>query len=276
LESLVKIDRHPIDAEFAKKLFADAVTQLPSFVEGARRDPRNLSLLIREALTAAGSGCIVEPQSPQVANALKIAQEAHVAMFAASRASGKPAAVTLAGQAVSFTTSPAPSTVHVMRWISAAYLTILVGERPAIDELCQTSPELLRQSRTKGAEYHYLYMEGLRRLLLGQQDGVDRLIEAVKMTDPNRPDISDPDWTLYLHAPQLEVLIYLATSDAKFSQALTNGIQKHNQYWSKTQDRRRDYRGFISIELTALAAWGRSRSLNVEVESPYLAMQLTK
>src|SRR5690348_9186396 len=94
------------------------------------------------------------------------------------------------------------------------------------------------------------------------------MMEAIKATDPERPDVTDPDWDLYLHVPQLEVLIYMVTKDAKFTSALMKAVELHKKFWSKTKDRRRDYRGFISVELTALAALAKERSLPIDFETP--------
>jgi hypothetical protein len=123
-----------------------------------------------------------------------------------------------------------------------------------------------------------LYAKSLQDFITLQwNDIVKTMLAAVKATDPKRPDISDPDWTVDLHVPQLEVLIYVVTKDAKFGEALAKAVELHKKYWSKKKDLRlRDYKGFFSVELTGLAKMGLDQGLTFDVESAYIPMELIR
>ena len=142
--------------------------------------------------------------------------------------------------------------------------------------LCATDPESLRASSTTGPEYLYLYAKALRDYhMLQWGDIVKTMLAAVKATDPERPDVRDDEWALDLHVPELETLIYMVTKDAKFGDSLKRAVDLHKKYWSKKKEYRlRDYRGFVSVPLTALARMGLNNELKFEVASPYISREL--
>jgi hypothetical protein len=218
--------------------------------------------------------------SPRILEALKAAAKGAAALFAAASASpSNPVTVTLDdGLPVTYTSPPSESTVYLGRWITGFYLSVISGDQESLNSLCSTSLESIRGSSTTGPEYIYLYAQSLRDFATGQwADIVKTMLAAVKATDPQRPDISDADWAVDLHVPQLEVLIYLVTKDAKFGDALARAVELHKKYWSKKKDLRlRDYKGFFAVELTALAKLGAQKGLPFDVESPYLPMELIR
>jgi hypothetical protein len=274
----VRIERHKIDAAFAKELFDDALGDLPLFLDGAKREPKNLHLLSETALTAVACGCAVEPDSQEIPKALDVAAQATAGLFVAVNANPS-APVTLRlgeGEPVTYTSPPDESTVTVDEWISAFYLNALCRDVAALAALCRTSPDSLRASTTKNPEYRYLYMQGLQEFRAGNRGVHETLIAALEATDPDRPDVYDDDWALYLDVPQLEVLMYAIGRDAQFGPALAKAVEEHKKYWSKTKDRRRDYDGFVCLELTALCPFARERGLTWEVESPYLPTHLAR
>jgi hypothetical protein len=273
----MRIERK-IDEAFARKLYEDRTQEQAHTLLWSRRDPKNLSMLMSEAVCLIAAGCVVEPESGRIPEALELAAQAGVALFAAAAASpAAPVTVPLGpGDPATYTSPPDESSVTVDKWIRAFYLNALCRDVAALDALCRISPDSLRGSTTKNPEYRYLYMQGLQEFRAGNRGVHGTLIAALEATDPDRPDVYDDDWTLYLDVPQLEVLIYAIAGDAQFGPALAKAVEEHKKYWSKTKDRRRDYKGFIGLELTALCSFARERGLSWEVESPYLPVHLAR
>lgn len=270
------IERHKLeDRAIVERKFNQAIGDLPMYVAKTKRVAINLSILLSESLAIVTCGSVIEPQSPRIREALQLAAQASAGIFAASTAStSNPVQVHLGeGEAAVYTSPPAPSTVNVAYWVQACYLNVICGNDAAIDALCQIPPESIVQPKVSAPEYSYLRMKALQSYFTGRRDVIELLMAALRATDPERDDIFNKTWTLSLDVPQIEVLIYLASKDAKFGDALFRAVKSHKEYWSNTPKRRRDWDGFISIPLEALAIMGRARQLVFEVDSPYLRIE---
>lgn len=278
----MRIERHEVGETRLNEMKDDLdrnFRSLADFLEAAKRDPMNLSLLVTNACSVAAREVLFDPRSPRARKALGLAARASAALFATAAATqASPVTVTLdVGDApVTYTSGPDESTAHVGRWISGFYLGKIVRDREAVDLICQTDPQSLRGSSTRGPEYLYLYARALRDFhTLRWADIVDTMLAAVDATDPERTDIVDEDWALWLHVPEIEALIYAVTKDAKFGDALRRAVQHHKEFWSKTKDdRMSDPDGFFSAPLTGLARIGLDQELSFDVESPYVPREL--
>jgi Immunity protein 49 len=273
------IERHKIDDDYLKDMndrFERKFSGLSGFVDAAKTNSKNLFWLAGEALRALSYGCIIGAEISKLRRSLELAAGAYTALFVTAASPIEGTTVTFLGEKIAYASRPDESTVDVGSWIAGFYLNILTHNINDIDAISRVPGDLLKNTSTASGKYLTTYMEALRTFGLRRADGlVDLAITALKETDPKRPDIYDPDWTLFLHVPQLEVLIYLVTKNVKFGESLAKAVELHKKFWSKSKDRRRDYRGYISIELTALAAIGKEQGLPFDVESPYLPMFLT-
>jgi hypothetical protein len=273
----MKIERHSIDQDLAKELFDRAVDRLPRFLASAKEKAKNLDLMIDEAMKIVSCGSVVAPDSPQRAPALRLAAQAYAAFFAAIAATpSSPVEVTLGDERVTYTAPPDESTTHVGRWIKGFYCGMLCRDNAALELLCRTDPESLRASSTRSPRYDYLYARALLAWRTGSlQTLANDIIAALDATNPDEnDDVVDSDWSLYLIGHQLEVLMHVVTEDAAFEGGLVKALEHHKKYWSKTKDRKRNYDGYVSIELSALAAQATDRGMSFDVESPYLVTAL--
>jgi hypothetical protein len=252
---------------------------LLGFVKSAKTHVVSVSSVISNAHSEAAYQLVFDPRSPRVLQALRLAARASAALFAASTASpSNPVSVTLeeGAEPITYTSRPDESMINVGDWITSFYFGTIVRDEASIDRICEIDPMSLRGSSTRGPEYLYLYAKALRDFHILQWDKiVDTMLAAVHATDLERPDVNDKDWALWLHVPALEVLIYVVTKDAKFSDALQRAVELHKKFWSKKKDyRMQDYEGFFSVPLTALARIGLDQGLTFDVESPYLPKEL--
>src|SRR6185369_3133187 len=138
--------------------------------------------------------------------------------FVAAEASpSNPVSVQLDGRTTIFESQPDESTLHQAGWIAAVYLNILYTEAEAIDRLCALSPEILRRSSSRVPRYMDLYADALRHFGRGEgRPTVDALLSAIEVTDPDQEQLPSEELTLYLHVPELELLIYAVSEDARF------------------------------------------------------------
>lgn len=275
------VARHTIDDEFMAGIgdMADrAFVNMPVFLESSRESARRLGSLSEQAFSAAALEHVANPASPRIDAALLLAAQARSALFAtASRPMG-PVEIQLGeGPLVIYHSTPDESTVHIGAWLQGFFLNVICGEIEAVHGLCQVPNDLLLRSSSTGSAYQYLYKDALCAFVNGQTDNlVNTILATLDATDPMSPDIQDPRMALNLGVPQLEVFIYLISNDRKYPGALQRAVELHRTYWSTPLENSRSFAGFISLPLTALAALGRERGLQHDVESPYLPMGLIK
>jgi hypothetical protein len=262
----VKIDRHRTDRGAAD--FEKSHADLPVFVKAAREDPTNLNLLINNALAVVAYGCVAEPQSPDVRAALALAAQAHAALFLAGTSADH--ALKIGDEPVTYSRRPAESLVTIDKWIRGFYVATLAGDGESLALLARVSPESLRGTSTTNPEYRYLYMGALQAFASARDGVAKRIIAALEATDPDRPDVLAPAWTNHLDVHHLHCLAYVAARDRRFEAALIKALQSHKAFWQKTEEKRRDQRGLISMELSALACLAAEGQIPFAVESPYL------
>jgi len=275
----MRIERHAIDDEYMKDMKSrqDAAFAFFATCDWAKKNPVKLSLLMSACSEAIAYACLLNPEHPGIPRALRLGAQAAAALFAAATASKEnPVTVPLDDEEVTYTSRPDESTVHRGRWIEGFFLSILSNDGHSWDLLRQVNPELLKKSSTQGAEYGQLYMESLRAYARSEPEAGPKIVAAIHATDPERPDVGDADQTLNLDVPQMEVCVWMMTRNPKFTDALTRAVEDHKKYYSRGKYRRRDYYGYISLDLTALASMGRKVGLPIDVESPYLPLQIAQ
>ncbi|MDP1979216.1 immunity 49 family protein [Undibacterium sp.] len=274
----MQVERHSIDSAYMKGIVEranHAFEDLPQFVDGSRRTPRNLGTLANEAIAAAAFEHVIDPTSQRIAGALRLAAEARSALFATALNPQGPVVARLGeGEPVIYKSAPDESSVYIGAWLDGFFLNVICGDVDAIKLLCQVPNELFLRTSTRGSEYLYHYKDALCAYVNGTEGVVEGILAALRATDPDRPDIHDRSGTLLLDVPQLEIFMYLISENPKFEETLNLALEKHRDYWSSTQQSQRNFRGFISIPLTGLAALGRNRDIKFDVASPYLPMDL--
>ena len=111
------IERHTIDEAYLKDMgerFQSTFDELPDYVNGARRNPKNPGLLMGRAHAALGFGSVVDPRSGHLGVCLQLAGQAAAALFAATTASpSHPVSVSLGeGEPLTLTSPSDESEVH--------------------------------------------------------------------------------------------------------------------------------------------------------------------
>ena len=277
----MSVARHEIPLDVIEPRLTSTREGLPVFIEGARRDPNNLSLLLGNALDLAAGASVVDPGSPDVARGLQLAARAGATLFAVAASEGRPVQVTLGDSApVTFSGKVDRSLAHATRWVTAFCLGLICREMKALDALCAVPTKLLRGSSTRCPEYVYLTVDALRNLFTraqGRDVTTSAILAAMNATDPRRDDVRAPDWTLHLDVPFLELLFFVHGNDAaEFAPRLEKALEMHRKFWSSDDGQRRSWNGFLAINLLGLAALAHERDIAFEVDSEYLPMRLVR
>ena len=269
------IERHPVDVSFLRMFFEEESAKVRDDVASARtdRDSRWLSFLASNAEFAYISGSVVAPDSPEVAQAIRLAAQAHTAILLFARIEDPPRYCHIGdGPPITFTNAVDESLVHPGRWLQAFDQALISRQAEILAALRDIPTELFEMSSTRSEEGMYTYVE-MHRAMLTEEHFTNhwafREQEADYLGRLERGEVSKA--TRMLAGPVDRVLRALDRGDVNgFNEALTEAVQLHKKYWSATKARRRNMEGYVSLHLTAAAALAWDRGLRFNLESDYL------
>ena len=256
------------------------LANLNNFVNSVGRTPNNLTLLASNALDVVSCGSVVAPDSPFIHPALCIASRSLSALFAVASAASLPAEViVMDGPPVRYEMRPDKSLIHPIRWLQGFYVAALCRDYDSIQALYETPPELLSASSTGCPQYATLFVEAIRGFLDNAPDTAQRLLKTLQATDPDRPDIHNPDWALNIDVPNIELFYNFAIGDRNgFDAAVSKAVAGHANYWSKSKDsdKSRNPDSFLALGPLGLSALAYDRKMPFTVDSDYFPLKLVQ
>jgi hypothetical protein len=274
--------RHDIDIPVIQKYHAEHAADVPYFLAGARKKPDSLDLLINYAMATACSGVAVGLPLGEVKRLFCLAAQAYRALFLVVCAGGKKVTVPLGeGDPVTYETALDLSYLDPSRWLRAFFLGAVVRDDDLLEALMATPTDLIRQSTMKGPEFRYVFIDALRAFVEDYPQrrvraSVDLLLEAMKGTDPDRPDILNPDWVLHLDVPAIAVMFDILDRTPKLGDRLAWALEHHKTYWTSDPLKRLDWEGFLSLPLLGITSLAYEWKLRFEIESDYIPLPLIR
>jgi Immunity protein 49 len=287
-----KINLHPIDREFAWDRLRRSETRYTDLLNVVRNDYVQLNALQAAAYQYAASLCILEPDSPQIPKALKVASQACTAIFAQITARDGNTVTLPLGEGAKATfpgLAPNPST-DSRRWVEGFYLAAITRDVNSLQTLCDISMYLLTQSPTRVPECTHLQVRTLQAYWKQEDNFVDCLVAAINATDAERVSQEVGDWglsttdvdklvefTLMITVPELKLLVRVVEQDvALFNKALYEALDLHQQYWQADNEAKdiQDSSTFLSLGSLAMSSFAYAQGMEVQVESDYLPPRL--
>ncbi len=285
------VPRHDIDTPRAEKYHVKRAARVPSFLEGARKRATSLDLLIDEAMSSACSGAAAGVPLAEVKRLFRLAAQAYRALFLVVRA-GDTYKVTVPlgeGEPVVYETETALDVSYLDpgRWLRAFFLAAVLRDEDLLTALVNTPTDLIRRSTIKGPEYQYTFIDALRTFIEGlpqrrRAAAMDLVSKAMHETDPDRPDVLDPDWTLLVDVPTIAVMfsllehVDLQEHEPKFGDRLAWALEKHKKYYTRDEMKRLDWEGFLSLRLLGLASLAFEYHIPFDVQSDYIPLPLIR
>lgn len=266
----MNISRHIDDLDDLQSDCDYYATRLEKSLSNIQKSPANLGTLAANARFYAGYLSVQNPNSIELYRALRIAAysltevcnlatlpEGSYEVFAGE---GEP--VMLPSGVTSYSSG--------ISWLQGFYLASACREAHLNDSLAQIPVAILKQSSTRSDEYLYLQIEALQSFWKRQADTPQRVIEAMKATDPEQVKVGTVDAALNLGVPEIDLLFRLLDNDgAGFNEALVKALQCHKKHWGK-KSLKNDPHGFLALGPLGLAAIAHERGINIEVESDYI------
>jgi hypothetical protein len=234
------------------------------------KSPLNLGTLASDARRYAGYQCILNPNSIQLYRALHIAAYSLTSVCElASLPEGNYEVFAGEGEPVML-----PAGVNSyssgISWLHGFYLGVACRETHLNDNLAEIPVAILKQSSTRSDEYLYLQIEALQSFWKGAADTPQRVIEAMKATDPELIKVGTVDYALNIAVREIDLLFRLLENDSvAFNESLIKALERHKKHWSK-KNLKNDTDGFIAVGILGLVSIAYERGMTIEVESDYI------
>lgn len=142
-------------------------------------------------------------------------------------------------------------------------------------DLCKVPLSLLRGSGGEYDEYIYAWIDTLQSYWLGHSDVGDKLVTAVRGTDPENVEIASRELMDKILYPPLDLFYrYLRQDQEQFNAALIESVTWHKEYWTGDSDRALSSEGLVALGPLAMACLAHDAGFPLAVESYYLPKAL--
>ncbi|MGA4842072.1 immunity 49 family protein [Streptomyces sp. G45] len=167
------------------------------------------------------------------------------------------------------------STADAGNWLTAFWLAVICREQGRMTQLCEIPLERLRAPEGQYDEYVYHWVDTLQTYWLRRPGLVEKLTDALRMSDPAVARIAPPDLLQAVLYPPINLFYHFVTKDeAGFSPALEEALKLHRTYWTLNEERASDIDGSIALGPLAIACLAYDGKLPINVESEYLPKHL--
>jgi hypothetical protein len=256
--------RHSVDRARVEEVYRGDLAEIGRDLDNARRNSRNLHFLAGTAGRLCLFGSVVAPDSMASAQGVILGAQANAAMLVFSRIEDPPRHMRLGdGPPVTYLEPANPA--HLIEWVSAYRLSAISRQADLLAMLDSLSTNSLRLS-SSNLEWSIQYVEFFRAVLGTAKPTRTKAFRYIADYFAGCTGRSDQHKAARLVAiPKLEVVRALESSDVnKFEAALVEACQNHAKYYSSTEKQRKMPEGFVSLDLTMLAALAYDRGLKFD------------
>lgn len=270
----MKVTRHPVNLERITNVFHRRRKDLEEHLGWAREKATELYSFFLNAKTVYQTGSVLDPDSPVVARALRLAAQAGTALYVFQRIEDPPRPFVLGeGPAVVYTKPAGASCADFLTWIHVFHLCLVTRQRHLSDEVCRVPDDVFRHSDIVGAATENYGFADLLRAVWAQERFSTHPAFVRLEAEYGRLALDDkrkPSYVRLVTLPYLQVLRQFERRDeAGFAAALAEALQGHKEFWS-SKKYREEFNGFVSLPLAAAAALAWDRGMRFEMESDYL------
>lgn len=259
--------RHAIDQKWALELFQSEVSKVDQYLPLVRAHSRGLSILAGVAGMIGKFGSIVAPDAPETARGVVLAAQANTAVLVFATIETPPQYCPLGeGPPVTYTDPVNPASANVGVWIDACELT-LISRQPTLLTLLQPISTDFLRTTSSAPETTFQAVELLRAIITltkPTRSKAFRWKEEYHATCTGKSEHHKA--VRLLGIPYLEVIKALELGDgAQFETALVEACRQHGKFYGATEKLRKDTNGYVSLQLTAVAALAYDRGLKFDV-----------
>ncbi|WP_435280362.1 immunity 49 family protein [Streptomyces koelreuteriae] len=282
---VTSVPRHGFRTDNAAEAMAPLIDGTRRVLDRMERSEMSRHRALSSTLTMAKWYCLTDPEAAKLETweAWVTAMQIGCALFDSATATEGPVPCRIgsAGEVKHLpATGPTPYT-HAGAWLTSVYLATICRENDRLDRLMRVPVSFLRDSVPEGAafdDYVYDWVEALQSYWAGRATEMwDKLVAAVKGTDPEREGVVDKEMMLKILYPPLELFHRFQSQEtARFNSALVDAVTGHKQYWAGDEARVLSGDGLVALAPLALACMAYDNEFPIEVESEYLPKHLLR
>ncbi|WTE71840.1 immunity 49 family protein [Streptomyces sp. NBC_01615] len=274
---VVTVPRHDFPTDETAEGLAVLRESVTWAIEDLEEVPRAVQDAFSVSLTLAESSCALDPEVSEIAtwDAWVTAMQSGSALFAAALATEGTVQCHIEHKLRAIPASGPAYYTDAGNWITAFYLAVICREKTRMTALCQVPISLLRQTGTTYDAYIYDWIDALQSYWLRQPGVGDKLVAAVKGTQPETAQAADPEHMLKILYPPLDLFFrYLQQDHAQFNTTLAEALRWHREYWTADAERAANPDSYVALGPLAMACFAHDAGFPIEVESEYLPRHL--
>jgi hypothetical protein len=271
------VARQELDTVFAAQQVEDLEHEIGRTLPRLERVPRALSGFLTETLMVSRYRCALDPTASQAPtrDSVTLAMQAGSAIFAAAaitegtvRCRIHTGSYDLPATGCQYWTGPG-------NWLTAFWLAVVCRDKERTTMLCDIPLTLLRAADNTYEPYFYAWIEALQMFWRREPGHYDKLIEAVRGTDPGGLPADTHEFVLLQLYPPMKMVAHLLAGEHElFNDALYEALDLHRSFWTRTADRAKDPDGYYALGVLAVTCLAHEMGVTIDVESPYIPTEL--
>ncbi|NJQ03883.1 immunity 49 family protein [Streptomyces zingiberis] len=274
----IAVPRHEFSTANTARAVEILSAEADETIADLEESPGEFNNALNSAMAAAQVRCLLDPRAAKLETweAWVAAMQVGSAMFAAATA---PADASVECRiAHKLRTVPATGPRYYTNpgnWINSYWLAIVGRDTSRMEELCNVPLELLRQPRVEFDEYVYHWVDTLQTGWLQRPGMQDKLVAAMRGTDPEQLVVGNRELTLKTLYPPINLFYrYLRQDYDVFNAELAKALEWHKDYWTADEERASSIEGLVALGPLAIACLAYDSGFPIEVESEYLPKHL--
>lgn len=263
---------------------ADRVFSMQALVDDTEARVRKLETMpdtfntgLNRALANAKNHCTLDPRAARIETweAWVAAMQIGSALFRAATSSEPTVECLISGKLRTIPSTGRQPPANAGNWLTAFYLALVCRERERLTELSNVPISLLRESGAVYDEYIYDWVDTLQTYWIQGPALGDKLVTAIKGTDPEVLQAADRSLMLHVLYPPLNLFYRLVRGDGdRFNAELVKALEWHKEYWTAEESTAAQVSGIVALGPLAMACLAYDGGIAIEVESGYIPKYL--
>ncbi|MFD4433649.1 immunity 49 family protein [Nocardia sp. NPDC058497] len=163
------------------------------------------------------------------------------------------------------------------KWLTTFWWCLICRDGPRLEQLANIPAENLFPPHVQTDEYWIRWTEALQIWALKQPGLVDKLGDAIQLSDPSIAVITPRDMLDKINYQYIYLFYRVLQGDPdEFNTALQQALHYHREYWTSDPDREDDFTGNLALGLLAIACLALDSGIPVNVQSDYLPEHLLR
>ena len=229
------------------------------------------------ALANAKNLCALDPRAARIETweAWVAAMQIGSALFRSATSSQPTVECLISGKMRTIRSTGPQAPAHAGNWLTAFYLALVCREQGRLTELSKVPVSLLRESGAVFDEYIYDWVDTLQTYWKQGPALDDKLVAAIKGTDPEVLQAADRSLMLRVLYPPLNLFYRLLQGDGeRFNVELVKALESHKEYWTAEESTAAQVSGLVALGPLAMACLAYDGGIAIEVESGYIPKYL--